>query len=165
PEQLSPPSPCAGWSIREVMNHSIGVTHKRADFAAGRTDQPHPPAGISLASTITRRFARPRPPRKQRGDQSTTRLCHLPFGTFPADVAAGINLLDVLAQTWDIAAAANIGINDDDEEVWTIGFDAARGHRTRSRPSHYAPAVPAPMQASPMVLFLAFLGRTVGGYP
>jgi hypothetical protein len=29
------------------------------------------------------------------------RPCHLPFGTFPASVAAGINLFDVLAHTCD----------------------------------------------------------------
>ena len=36
-------STCPGWSVRDVMNHSIGVTQKFADFAAGRTDEPHAP--------------------------------------------------------------------------------------------------------------------------
>src|SRR4029077_11266188 len=41
--QLPLASPCPGWSVRDVMNHSIGVTLKFADFAAGGSDHPRPP--------------------------------------------------------------------------------------------------------------------------
>src|SRR6185437_14064373 len=37
--------PCPGWSVRDVMNHSIGVTMKFADFAAGGSDHPRTPPG------------------------------------------------------------------------------------------------------------------------
>jgi Mycothiol maleylpyruvate isomerase N-terminal domain len=36
--QLPLETPCPGWSVRDVMNHSIGVTLKFADFAAGGSD-------------------------------------------------------------------------------------------------------------------------------
>jgi hypothetical protein len=38
--QLSLASPCPGWTVREVMGHSIGVTLKFTGFAAGLTDAP-----------------------------------------------------------------------------------------------------------------------------
>jgi hypothetical protein len=41
--QLSLASPCPGWTVRDVMNHSIGVTMKFTHFAAGATDAPHAP--------------------------------------------------------------------------------------------------------------------------
>lgn len=42
---LSLESPCPGWSVRDVMNHSIGVTLKLAGFAAGGGDHPRSPPG------------------------------------------------------------------------------------------------------------------------
>jgi hypothetical protein len=43
--QLSLGTPCPLWPVREVINHSIGVTLKFASFAAGHTDHPRAPAG------------------------------------------------------------------------------------------------------------------------
>jgi Mycothiol maleylpyruvate isomerase N-terminal domain len=48
--QLSLESPCPGWSVRDVMNHSIGVTLKFAGFAAGGTDHPRSPPGDLVGS-------------------------------------------------------------------------------------------------------------------
>lgn len=89
-----------------------------------------------------------------------TRPCHLPFGTFPADLAAGLNLFDVLAHTWDISIATGATMPCGDD-LWHAGLDAARiviGPRRDER--HYAPEVPVTAIASPRQRFLAFLGRT-----
>jgi hypothetical protein len=37
-----------------------------------------------------------------------TRWCRMSFSTFPAGLAAGINLFDVLAHSWDIATATGV---------------------------------------------------------
>ena len=86
-------------------------------------------------------------------------LCHLPFGTFPASAAAGINLFDVLAHTWDIAAATCVTLNCPDE-LWSAGLEAARRVIGPGRdPRQYAPEVPVAAAATPRQRFLAFTGR------
>ena len=52
------------------------------------------------------------------------RPCHLPFGTFPASLAAGINLFDVLAHTWDIAAATGVALECADD-LWQAAYTEA----------------------------------------
>ena len=88
-----------------------------------------------------------------------TRPCHLSFGTFPASLAAGINLFDVLAHTWDIAAATGVTLECPDE-LWQAGLEAAQTVIGPGRdPRQYAPELPVPAAASPRRRFLAFTGR------
>ena len=87
------------------------------------------------------------------------RPCHLPFGTFPASLAAGINLFDVLAHAWDIAAATGVVLECPDE-LWQAGLEAARTVIGPVRdPRQYAPEIPVAAAASPRQRFLAFTGR------
>ena len=89
----------------------------------------------------------------------TARPCHLPFGTFPASLAAGINLFDVLAHTWDIAAATGVALECADD-LWQAGLEAARAVIGPGRdPRQYAPKIPVAVTASPRQRFLAFTGR------
>ena len=160
--QLALPTPCPGWSVREVMNHSIGVTLKFADFAAGRTDHPHPPAGdlVGRDHGLALRSAAEQA-RAAWAAADMTRRCYLPFGTVPAGLAAGINLFDALAHTWDIATATSVTLHCDDD-LWTAGHQAARLVIGPSRDArHYAAEIPVGADASPRQRFLAFLGRQV----
>jgi hypothetical protein len=89
-----------------------------------------------------------------------TRLCHLSFGTFSADAAAGINLFDVLAHTWDIARSD--APLDEDDVLWEIGLAAARRVVGPDRDAnHYGPELHAAPTASAMERFLALLGRSI----
>jgi hypothetical protein len=91
------------------MNHSIGVTMKFAGFAAGGSDHPRTPPGdlVGRDHRVALRSATAAA-RSAWASADMARPCHLPFGTFPAGLAAGINLFDVLAHTWDIAAATGV---------------------------------------------------------
>jgi uncharacterized protein (TIGR03086 family) len=158
--QLPLQSPCPRWSVREVMNHSIGVTLKFTGFAAGRTDHPQPPAGdlIGRDHALALRSAADQA-RAAWATADLTRHCHLSFGTFPADVAAGINLFDALAHTWDIATATGVSLHCDDD-LWSAGLEAARIVIGPSRDMrHYAAEILVSAHAPPRQRFLAFLGR------
>jgi len=159
--QLPLTSPCPGWSVRDVLNHSIGVTIKFTGFAAGATDHPRPPAGDLVGSDHALAL---RSAAESAGaawaSADMTRRCHLSFGTFPASLAAGINLFDVLAHTWDIAIATGVTVQCSDD-LWDAGLDAARMVIGSSRDvRHYAAEVPVSVAASPRQRFLAFLGRS-----
>ncbi len=84
---------------------------------------------------------------------------------FSAEVAAGINLFDVLAHTHDMAVPAGISVVCPDE-LWDAALDAARVVIGPDRdlrhyaPDHYAPDVPAGTSASAKPRFLAYLGRS-----
>jgi uncharacterized protein (TIGR03086 family) len=159
-EQLGLDSACAGWSVRDVINHSLGVTLKFADFAAGRTDHPRAPGGDLVGRDHGLALAHAAgAARKAWASADLTRQCHLPFGTFLADLAAGINLFDVLAHTWDIAAATGTEPRCGDD-LWIAGLDAARAVIGPDRdPRHYAAEIIVDPGASPRQRFLGFLGR------
>ncbi len=161
PGQLSLASPCPGWPVREVINHSIGVTLKFASFAAGHTDHPRAPSGdlVGLDHALALRSAA-EAARVAWASADLTRPCYLPFGTFPAGLAAGINLFDVLAHTWDVAVATGVTVPCGDD-LWRAGLDAARVVLGPGRdPRHYAAAAQAGAGAPPRQQFLAFLGRS-----
>jgi uncharacterized protein (TIGR03086 family) len=158
--QLPLESPCPRWSVREVMNHSIGVTLKFAAFAAGRTDHPRPPVGdlVGRDHGLALRSAAEQA-RAAWATADLTRQCHLSFGTFPAGLAAGIKLFDALAHTWDIATATGVSLHVDDD-LWSAGLEAAQivigpGRDVR----HYAAEILVSAHAPPRQRFLAFVGR------
>lgn len=105
--QLALQSPCLGWTVRDVLNHSLGVTAKLTEFASGLTDVPHAPPGDLLGAdpALAVRTAAQRG-RRAWTHADMTRRCHLPFGTFSAEATIGLNLFDVLAHTWDVTTAA-----------------------------------------------------------
>jgi uncharacterized protein (TIGR03086 family) len=162
--QLPLESPCPGWSVRDVMNHSIGVTMKFADFAAGGSDHPRTPPG-DLVGRDHRLALRSAAGAAQSAWASADmeRPCHLPFGAFPASLAAGINLFDVLAHTWDIAAPTGIALECTDD-LWQAALEAAQAVIGPGRdPRQYAPEIPVAAAASPRQRFLAFTGRAEPG--
>jgi uncharacterized protein (TIGR03086 family) len=157
-------SACPEWSVGEVLQHSVGVTRKFTDFAAGRTDSPKAPAGDLLipdhrtALQVTEAAAR-----QAWTHTDLTRTCHLPFGSFSASEAAGINLFDVLAHTWDVAVVADIAIQCHDE-LWVTGLWAAEAVLAENRDRrHYGPEQSSSRDRTPSERFLAYLGR--GGGP
>ena len=149
-----------GWSVGDVINHAIAVTAKFTAFADGTTDRPrtagrdfigtgHRAAwGLAADRALTAwRSADPR------------RHCRLPFGTFTAQQAAGINLFDLLAHGWDLHQATGATFTCTDA-AWTAGLDAARlAIGTQRDLRHYAPEIPAPSDAPPQTRLLNYLGR------
>ncbi len=157
---LSRPSRCPGWSVSDVMNHSMGVTRKFAEFASGATDRPRAPTGdligdrLDLALRTTTDMAR-----AAWSSTDRSRHCHLPFGTFSAGAAAGINLVDVLAHGWDVGCLGGSVFTCPDD-VWSLGLGMAREYQGRERAGHHFDAeIDVAPDASPEWCFLAYVGR------
>lgn len=160
---LTVESPCPGWTVREVLNHSIGVTLKFADFASGVSDNPKTPRGDLVG--LDHRAALRETADAARSAWSTAdmeRMCYLSFGTYSSDMAAGVNLFDVLAHTWDIATGVGAEL-DCADDLWNTGLKAARDLIGGDRdPIHYGLEIPVGPSASPRARFLGYLGRTDG---
>jgi uncharacterized protein (TIGR03086 family) len=161
PSHLAHDSRCAGWSIRDVLGHSIGVTVKLADFAAGTTDEPRTPEGDLVGPD--HRLALERAAEAAGiswASADRARCCTLPFGTFTTDGVVALNLVDVLAHTWDVAEPEAISL-DGADQLWAWGLDAAELVIGPERDlGYYAPARAPDAAASPQERFLAYLGRT-----
>ncbi len=157
---LSRHSPCTGWSVHEVVNHSIGVTQKFTQFASGDTDHPQTPPGDLVGDDHAGALgATAEGSRSAWGSADLSRRCFLPFGEFPADVAAGINLVDVLAHTWDVSVATGVPLVID-ELLWATAHDAAVILVGADRDlAHYGPAVAVSTDSPARQQFLGFLGR------
>jgi uncharacterized protein (TIGR03086 family) len=160
PADLSRPSRCPAWTVSDVLSHSLGVTLKFVEFASGRTDRPRSPTGDLIGDSPERGlrtatdFAR-----SAWSAADMSRACRLPFGTFPAGRAAGINLVDVLAHSWDVGTFGEAGF-DCPGEVWSTGLESARNLLARDRdPHHYAGELSVSPSAPPERRFLAYLGR------
>lgn len=52
PADLRRDTKCPGWSVFDVLNHSIGVTLKFAEFASGSTDRPRSPTGDLIGDSL-----------------------------------------------------------------------------------------------------------------
>jgi uncharacterized protein (TIGR03086 family) len=154
------PSRCPGWTVDEVVNHSLAVTSKFTAFATGATDAPTTPVGDLVGDDPYAAVgAAHAAARLAWVGVDRTRMCRLPFGTFTAEVAAGINAVDVLAHGWDIGPVGDRRYRCGDE-VWRCGLASARlligPHRDDD---HYGPEVVAGPEADDEVRFLAYLGR------
>lgn len=160
PSQLSLGTPCPSWTVRQVMNHSVAVTLKFADFAAGTTDGPRTPPGDLLGVDYRQALrAAARASQEAWAQADMTRSCRLAFGTFSAGAAVGINLFDVLAYTWDIAIATGVDVENDDD-LWAAGLVAAQsviGPNCGER--QYGPEIRIGLPANARRRFLAFVGR------
>jgi len=103
--QLARPTPCSEWDVRATLDHLIGATWMftlaNQGEAVGEDD-----GGIgnddpltALTNAAEANVASWRVPGAFDGERT------FPFGTFPADAAAVMNLSEVVVHTWDIATA------------------------------------------------------------
>ena len=106
--QLALPTPCVQWDVRATLDHLIGATWM---FTLVNQDQAvgEDAVGIgggdpvaALTNAAAANVASWRVPGAFDGDRT------FPFGTFPADAAAMMNLSEVVVHTWDIATALGV---------------------------------------------------------
>jgi len=111
PGQLDDPTPCAEWTVRDVLNHLVGGADLFA-IAAAEGSVPDEKLGelmtgdnlgddykASFKAASDRAMAAFAPP------GTLEKLVVLPFGEMPAGVALNIAIFDVATHTWDLAKA------------------------------------------------------------
>ena len=159
-EQLASPTPCAQWDVRAALDHLIGATwmftlvnHDQAvgEDAGGIGDDD--PA-VALTNAAAANIASWRAPGALDGDRT------FPFGTFPADAAAMMNLSEVVVHTWDIATALGSDATIDPTVAEMLyqfyrpmSLDPYRAHGA------FGAEIPADPHDPPADRLLALLGR------
>lgn len=122
------PTPCQDWTVGAVFDHMIGAMQMFTGAAGG--DPADERDGTPL-ERFDRAAGRNVDAWRHQAEEAAVTL---PFGTFPAAVARGINQMDSLVHGWDLAAALGVPIDlpDDLAEAALasahVSVPASRGH-------------------------------------
>jgi uncharacterized protein (TIGR03086 family) len=161
-DQWSAPTPCTDWTVRQIVNHLVGMNRV---FAALLADQPPPPrpsadhieadpAGAYRDSAAALQAAFGQPGVLEHTYQG-------PLGTATGAERLKIRLYDLLAHGWDLAQATDQPADlPDDLAAQSLAF--ARTQLTeQARPGRFGPARIVAEQAPAIERLVAFLGRPV----
>jgi uncharacterized protein (TIGR03086 family) len=170
PAGFDAPSPCTGWTVRQVGNHVVasirtlariveGGEADAADFdgqASADTDNlgVDPAAAFAAsAERSLRAFADP---------AVLGRTYPFAAGPTPGAVIATISLLESLVHGWDLARGAGVDYAPDPEVVAVVGAFAGQAIGDGQRQAGlFAAAQPVDPTTGPLPALLAHLGRIV----
>jgi uncharacterized protein (TIGR03086 family) len=156
-DQFDDKTPCAEWTVRDLLDHMIGVVAGLGSAAAGK-----PPSPFELAADPAAQFqtAAAEALEAWRAPGVLDTIVDGGPGPMPGHVLAGINLLDTATHSWDLATATGQPATLPDD-VATAALGASRATISPEiRPGRFGPEVAAPAGASATDALVAFLGRT-----
>ncbi|HEY7486546.1 MAG TPA: TIGR03086 family metal-binding protein [Streptosporangiaceae bacterium] len=162
PDGWAAPSPCAGWSARDVAGHLIGGQYMIRALALGverpeTNAEPGQFAGTDPMESW-------RKARKDCAAALTPEALRRPIpmgrlGDVPLHDFLGGYILELLVHTWDLAQATDVPARLDPDLVHHA-FATARVIAAPMRAAGMlAPALTAPPRANELTRLLAFLGR------
>lgn len=156
PQQLDDKTPCTEWTVRDLLDHMIGVVSGLGAAAAGAERTPFElgadPAAQFDAASVAAVAA-------WRSPGVLDRVIDAGPGPMPGRMLAGINLLDTATHTWDLAIATGQppALPDD---VAVAALEASRQIiRPEIRAGRFGPECPVGDHAGPTEQLVAFLGR------
>jgi uncharacterized protein (TIGR03086 family) len=159
PGQFDAPTPCAEWTIGDLIDHVIGGNERVVLWAAKPTEpqaRPEDAVAAHRASALAAQniFA---------GPDGMTAMYKLPFGDVPGQVFVGMRTSDVLTHAWDLAFASDQS-TDLDPELAAEQLTAVRAFvrnefRGPGRP--YGHEQSCSPERAPADQLAAFLGRKV----
>jgi uncharacterized protein (TIGR03086 family) len=157
PDQLDNKTPCPEWTVRDLLEHQIGVV---AGLGAAASGEPRPE--FTLGSDPAAQFADASAAtmRAWRAPGALDRIVEGGPGPMPGRVLAGINLVDTATHTWDLAAATDqpTALPSDVAEA---AIEVSRQIMTPElRVGRFGPDVAVPADADATARLVAFLGRT-----
>ncbi|MEV0200724.1 TIGR03086 family metal-binding protein [Nonomuraea sp. NPDC050691] len=148
PGQWDAPTPCAEWTVRDLVTHLITVN--RAFTAMLTGEEPPVPEDVVAAyrtSAAALRAAYDQPEHSMDGTPGATRL--------------GWRISDLLTHAWDLSRATGQALELPDDLV-RQALDFVRTQLAgRQREGRFGPEQPAPSDAHAIDQLSAFLGRTV----
>jgi uncharacterized protein (TIGR03086 family) len=166
PDQLSDPTPCATWQVRDIINHVIGNSYYTAAVVdagehvdLGETDYTTGDMIAAYDEGIRRALAAFNTP----GALDKTLKLH--FGPLPATAWMGIATTDAFTHAWDISKATGQPTDLDPEFAEQLLAGARQfiqpAFRGADRERPFGAEAEPPANATPADRLAAFLGRTV----
>jgi uncharacterized protein (TIGR03086 family) len=168
-DQLGKATPCAEWTLEDLLGHMIAQHHGFAASAEGNTSalsvwEVHP-VGDSPAETYA--AAADRVIAALAADGVLERRFWLPEirdgGPYPAQTAIGFHLVDNVVHGWDVAASVGVDATYAPDLVaaaLTVAEQVPDGAPRLVPGAAFRPALPMSEHPSPMYRMLAILGRS-----
>jgi uncharacterized protein (TIGR03086 family) len=162
PEDLTLPTPCAGWDVRALLNHTLGEVVMMTRVNGGQpggTDDHGDLVGDGLAlGALWDELGRANVASWREAGLQGDRAYF--YGTFPAAAAAISNLGEVLLHSWDLAQATGRGyVIDPDLAALVYGLYSAVPLDDKRAKGVLGPEVTMPADAPVADRVLALLGR------
>ena len=170
PADLGRATPCAGWSLRDLLEHMIAQHHGFAAASAGRGDDPRswqqdrhddPVAAYATAAeNVLAAFAEPGTLRRSFALPEISQTLQ-----FPATQAISFHFVDYVVHGWDVSRSLGLPFELDDDLARAALRVAARvpdGPERLAPGAAFAPGVPASPGATPVDQIVAALGRAPG---
>lgn len=157
PDQHGERTPCEEWTVRDLLEHMIGVVAGLGAAAAGA-----PPGQFRLGPDPAGQFeeAAARALAAWRRPGVLDQVVDGGAGPMPGRVLAGINLLDTATHTWDLAVATGQPAALPDDVAAAALETSLATVSPEVRPGRFAPEVALPDGADLTGRLVAFLGRT-----
>jgi uncharacterized protein (TIGR03086 family) len=157
PEQLGSPTPCAEWTVRDLLGHLVGGTeYLRAAIDGTEPEPPGDVTGADLGPGVERVMARLEDP------AAVARTCTSPLGfTWTVAEALAGTAMDLVIHTWDLGRATGQDVELDAAVVETCVDLFLPDMPERGRAAGLVgPAVAVGPDASAQDRLLAAMGRT-----
>lgn len=120
-EDLTRPTSCAGWDVKQLLNHTLGecqmMTLVNQGEPSGNDRGDLVGDGRGLSETWARLGAENVASWRSSGLEGKRSYF---YGTFPAAASAAINLGEVLVHTWDLARGIDVDFELDPDLVTLV---------------------------------------------
>jgi uncharacterized protein (TIGR03086 family) len=158
-DDLSRPTPCAGWDLRMLLAHMTGQDYGFAAAVLGDVTveafTPRDGPWEGGARAVVEAFAKADPDRP-------VLMPEFNGMRFPLTTVVGFHLVDTLVHGWDVAVSIGVDVSYDDELV-AAGLEQAErvpGGAVRTAPgSPFAPVLDGADTQTGWARALALLGR------
>lgn len=167
PSQLALPTPCAGWTLADLLRHMVAHNNGFAGAVDGRPAEAAVWEGGDLGDDPSRAFAESAQlviEAFSADDIAERTLEVFGFGRVPGHTALAMHFIDYLVHGWDVARAIGVDCHLDERlcsAVLAMGERWPAGAPTIWGPgAPFAHPVPVPDSAPADHRMLGFLGRS-----
>lgn len=162
-DQWAAPTPCAEWTVRDLVNHLVGVN---LAFVARLRDQDPPERGADHLGENPSAAYRDSSAAVQAGFEqpgALERTYRGPLGTVSGAEWLHVRITDLLAHGWDLAQATDQPADLPADLAEQVLARSQVMMATMARGDRFAPAQPVADDAPAIDRLAAFLGRPVSG--
>jgi uncharacterized protein (TIGR03086 family) len=166
PGDLERSTPCASWTVRDLLNHIIGGAEMFADAIAGapvRDISGRLPDVIGNDPVVAFERAAGRFGEALQQEGAMQRVLELPFGPMTVKSFLRFAAFDLTVHTWDVASVTGETVAFPDELLHEIESFARVVLESVPRTDRLCAApVDAPADATPLQRIVAYSGRGYG---